>query len=94
MAGSTINGSAGAAANGAIVTAVPVDIRGAITGTPQQAVVSSTGTYSFSGLTVGYYLLKIAPPQPNPSSAAAPENPVQVMTQAQLYVDGSTTYAV
>lgn len=100
MAGSTINGNAGASASGAIVTAVPVDIRGALLTAngvpvlPQQAVVSSTGAYSFALLNAGYYLLKIAPQQSNPSGASAPANPVQPMTQAQLYVDGVSTYAI
>lgn len=91
---STINGNAGAGANGAIVTATLLDSRGAILGTPQQTVVGANGAYSFSGLVAGTYLLKIAPPQPNPSGAVAPLLQTQVITQPLITVDGSSTYAI
>jgi hypothetical protein len=97
--GSTISGNAGASSNGALVTLVPVDIRGVIIGTPIQNIVgtnggNASGVYSFAGLAKGYYLLQIAPAQPNPSGAPAPENQTQVMTQPQMLVDGSSAYNI
>ncbi len=105
MAGSTINGSAGASANGAIVTAVPVDSRGALLVTngvpvlPTQNIVgsgggNSSGLYSLTNLAKGNYVIKIAPPQPNPSGAVAPWPQTQVLTTPYISVDGSSTYAV
>jgi hypothetical protein len=94
MAGSTINGNCGAAQVNSIVTLVPIDARGAITGTPQQAQVSSTGAYTFSGLASGTYTMRISSPAPNPSSAVAPWPQTQVLTMPIITVDGSSTYAV
>ena len=96
--GSTITGNAGASANGQIVTLVPVDSRGALLVTngvpsvPQQNIVgtnggNASGVYSFSGLAAGYYNLSIAS-----SGSSAPWPITQVLTQNNIYVDGSSTY--
>ena len=82
---STINGNAGVAAYtvNAQVSLIPVDTRGAATGVPVQAAVSSTGAYQFLGVAKGYYKLTIIPPQPT-----------VVLLQNNLYCDGSSTYAI
>lgn len=106
MAGSTINGNAGAANSGAIVAAQPVDARGALTGvviglgtgaltgTPQRAVVGADGSYSFTSLPAGTYNLDILPPGSNPASAPQPLIPKPVFYQSFITVDGSSTYAI
>lgn len=83
---STINGNAGVAAYtaNAQVSLIPVDTRGAATGVPVQAAVSSTGAYQFLGVAAGYYKLTINPRQSNPP----------VLIQNNLYCDGSSTYAI
>jgi hypothetical protein len=88
---STINGNAGVAAYtaNAKVSLIPVDTRGAATGVPVQAAVSSTGAYQFLGVAAGYYKLTIIPPQPNSVMPTPP-----VLVQNNLYCDGSTTYYI
>jgi len=106
MAGSTINGNAGATNSGAIVYATPVDNRGgAISGAPtginptskapaQPAVVSAIGAYSFTNLAAGMYSLRLVPPAQNAAASANPLIQSQPITQSLITVDGSSTYAI
>jgi len=94
MAGSTINGNAGAAASGSLVYAQPIDSRGALIGAPQPAVVAANGSYSFTNLPAGTYNLDVVPGLPNPSTAAPPLIRTQAVTMGTITVDGSSTYAI
>lgn len=93
MAGSTINGNAGAAASGALVYAQQVDSRGALLGVPQPAVVGATGAYTFSGLAAGTYNIDVVP-QPNSPNAVAPLIRTATLTVPNITVDGSSTYNI
>ena len=84
---STINGNAGTAAYAASasVSLIPVDSRGALTGTPVQAAVSSTGAYQFLGVAKGYYNLTLIPAQLGGEPT---------LVQNNIYCDGTSTYAI